>query len=229
MSSIVQNKIQSDLVAMQSPKLAAFNARLVPTVAAPNILGISTPNLRKYASTLANPKQFMDTLPHLYFEENQLHSILLSNIRDFDVAVRAVDTFLPYIDNWATCDQLVPRVFAKNTVALLPWIRRWLRSRHNFTVRFAIACLMRFYLGAALRPEYSDMVASVVPGDYYVDMMRAWYFATALAKNWDEVVPVLQNGRLDPWTHNRTIQKAIESYRITPAQKQYLRTLHRKN
>lgn len=224
----MQHKIQSELFAMRNEKLAAFNARLIPTVAPDSILGIPTPNLRKYAKTIENSDAFLDILPHRYFEENQLHAILLSKIRDFDACVAATDAFLPYIDNWATCDQLVPRVFAKNITELLPWIRRWIKSRHNFTVRFAIGCLMRFYLGDNLRTEYIDMAINVGAGDYYTDMMRAWYFATALAKNWDDILPVLRDGRLDTWTHNKTIQKAIESYRITPEQKETLRHLHRR-
>lgn len=224
----MQSKLQFDLIQLRDEKLAAFNARLVPTVAPDTVLGISTPKLRKYARTIEDFAAFLDTLPHMYFEENQLHAILLSGIRDFDACVAATDAFLPYIDNWATCDQLVPKIFAKNITELLPWIHKWISARHNFTVRFAIGCLMRFYLGDNLRPEYIDMVINVRAGDYYIDMMRAWYFATALAKNWDDVVPILRDGRLDRWTHNKTIQKAIESYRITPEYKETLRHLHRK-
>ena len=224
----MQNKIQSELIAMRDAGLAKFNAKLIPTVALESILGISTPNLRKLIASIENQQQFLDTLPHKYFEENQLHAILLSKIRDFDTCVAAVDTFLPYIDNWATCDQLIPRVFARHRVELVLWVRKWIGARHVFSVRFAIACLMRFYLGDELCSEYLDMVVNCRPGDYYIDMMRAWYFATALAKNWDRVIPILRDGRLDPWTHNRTIQKAIESYRVSPEHKETLRHMRRK-
>lgn len=217
--------IQSDLLAMRDNKLAGFNAKLMPGVPANKVIGIATPKLRKYAKTITAPDAFLDALPHEYFEENQVHAFLLSDIRDFEKCAEKVDKFLPFVDNWATCDQLIPRVFARNTDKLLPYIRRWIKSKHTFTTRFAIGALMRFYLGDKFNPEYADMVVKVKSDEYYINMMRAWYFATALAKNWDAVIDVIKTKQLDTWTHNKTIQKAIESYRISDAQKKYLRNL----
>lgn len=217
--------IQSDLFAMGNEKLAGFNAKLMPGVPKNKIIGIATPKLRKYVKTVTAPDAFLDTLPHEYFEENQVHAFIISNIKNFEKCVKLVDKFLPYVNNWATCDQLIPKAFAHNTDKLLPYICRWIKSKHTFTVRFAIGVLMRFYLGDKFHLEYADMVVNVNSDEYYVNMMRAWYFATALSKNWDAVIDIIKTKRLDKWTHNKTIQKAIESYRITPEQKQYLKNL----
>ena len=217
------NKIISDLLKIQDKKFAKFNASLIPNVAPHKVIGVRTPELRKYAKTITNPNRFLNNLPHAYFEENQIHAFILSDIRDFEKCVNMVDTFLPYIDNWATCDQLIPKVFDKNPDKLLPWIKKWIKSNHTFTKRFAIGLLMRFYLGPRFNSQYANMVINVKSDEYYINMMRAWYFATALTKNWDEVIGIIENKKLDKWTHNKTIQKSIESYRISDNQKKYLK------
>ena len=219
----MQNKIVSDLLNMRDEKFATFNASLIPTTK--NIIGVRTPDLRKYAKTIKSDEKFLSQLPHKYFEENQIHAFILSDIRDFDRCITMVDSFLPYIDNWATCDQLIPKIFAKNTDKLLSWIKKWIKSKHVYTVRFAVGTLMRFYLNDNFKPSYSDMIIKINSDEYYINMMRAWYFATALAKNWDDIIPIIKNKKIDTWTHNKTIQKAIESYRITSEQKQFLTKL----
>ena len=221
----MNNKIYLDLLAMRDEKFAKFNAGLIPNIDCARVIGVKTPILRKYAKNISNIDEFLCELPHFYFEENQIHAFILSEIKDFDKCVMLVESFLPYIDNWATCDQLIPRVFAKNTDKLQPYIRKWIKSKHIFTVRFAIGLLMRYYLGNEFRNEYADMVANVHSNEYYINMMRAWYFATALAKNWDDAILYITQNKLDDWTRNKTIQKAIESYRITDAQKKILRKL----
>ncbi len=220
----MQNKIISDLFEMRDEKFAKFNASLMPGTAQ-NVIGVRTPNLRNYAKKITSPDKFLNSLPHKYFEENQIHAFILSDIRDFEQCVNHIDKFLPYIDNWATCDQLIPKTFAKNTSALLPWIEKWIKSKHVYTVRFAIGLLMRYYLGEKFNSKYATMVINVKSNEYYINMMRAWYFATALAKNWDKVIGIIENKELDTWTHNKTIQKSIESFRITDEKKNYLRKL----
>ena len=219
------SKIVSDLFGMRDEKFAKFNASLMPTATQQKVIGVRTPDLRKYAKTISNPEKFLNELPHKYFEENQIHAFILSDIRDLEKCVKMVDTFLPYIDNWATCDQLIPKTFAKNLDKLLPHIHKWIKSKHTYSVRFAIGLLMRFYLGDNFDSKYANMVISVTSNEYYINMMRAWYFATALAKNWDEVICIIENKKLDTWTHNKTIQKANESFRITPIQKRFLAAL----
>ena len=219
------HKIISDLFAMRDEKFAKFNASLIPTTDAKNVIGVRTPLLRKYAKTISSSEKFLSKLPHKYFEENQIHAFILSDIRDFEKCINLVDAFLPYVDNWATCDQLIPKIFARNTDRLLPYIRKWIKSKHTYTVRFAIGLLMRFYLGEKFDSSYADMIAKIKSDEYYINMMRAWYFATALSKNWDDVIGIIENKKLDTWTHNKTIQKSIESYRISAEQKEYLRKL----
>lgn len=221
----MHDKIVSDLFNIRDEKFAKFNASLIPTTDAKNVIGVRTPLLRKYAKTISSSENFLSKLPHKYFEENQIHAFILSDIRDFEKCINLVDAFLPYVDNWATCDQLIPKIFAKNTDRLLPYIRRWIKSKHIYTVRFAIGLLMRFYLGEKFDLSYADTVIKIKSDEYYINMMRAWYFATALSKNWDDIICIIENKKLDPWTHNKTIQKSIESYRISAEQKEYLRKL----
>ena len=220
-------QIQSDLFNMRDDKFAKFNASLLPGLSQKSIIGVRTPELRKYAKTIQNANKFLNKLPHTYFEENQIHAFILSDIRDFDTCVDLIDKFLPYIDNWATCDQMAPKIFAKNTNKLSPWVNKWIKSKHVYTVRFAIGVLMRYYMGDKFTPEYTEFVKNINTNEYYINMMRAWYFATGLAKHWDIMIKIIENNCLDLWTHNKTIQKAIESYRITKNQKQYLRQLKR--
>lgn len=228
MTIIEQDDILSQLFALQDTAYKAFQCKLMPTVDPHRVIGVRTPALRQLAKKLANsPKAtaFLATLPHQYYEENNLHGFLIESIKDFDHAVEAVEAFLPYVDNWATCDTMSPKVFGKHRAELLLHIREWMASGETYTMRFGIGMLMRWYLDEAFVPDYPAMVADVKSEEYYVNMMIAWYFATALAKQYDAILPYFQKQRLNKWTHNKAIQKAIESYRITPEQKVYLRTL----
>jgi len=221
----MHEKIVSDLFAMRDEKFAKFNAGLIPTTESKRVIGVRTPELKKYAKTISNADKFLCDLPHEFFEENQIHAFILSDIRDFEKCVKLVDAFLPFVDNWATCDQLIPKIFAKNTDKLLPYIRKWIKSKHTYTVRFAIGMLMRYYIGDKFDSSYADMVVGIHSNEYYINMMRAWYFATALSQNWNDIIGIIENKKLDPWTHNKTIQKSIESYRISDKQKQILKQL----
>ena len=224
--------IQTQLFALRDEAYAAFLAKLIPTVPTETVIGVRTPALRKLAKALSGTPEaarFLEVLPHRYFEENQLHAFLLCEMRDFDACVAALERFLPFIDTWATCDQLSPRVFRKNAVSLLPYIETWLKSDQTYTIRFGIGMLMQHFLDDRFSPAYLDRVARIQSEDYYVNMMLAWYFATALAKQYDATLPVLKSRRLSVWVHNKTIQKAVESNRITDEQKAFLKTLKRKN
>ena len=202
-----------------------FSSKLMPTVNKSKVIGIRTPILRKYAKTLDNYDNFLTELPHEYFEENNLHAFLIERETDFDRCIEMLDAFLPYVDNWATCDSMKPRVLKKEPERLLIHIEKWLNSKDVYAVRYAINLLMSFYLDDNFDEIYLRMVASVTTDEYYINMMRAWYFATALAKQYKEILPYIENRELDSWTHNKTIQKATESYRISKEQKKYLRTL----
>ena len=221
-------ELQQQLFALQDRDYRNFNSRLIPTVDPQRVIGVRTPVLRRLARELKgseSAEQFLQDLPHFYFEENQLHAFLIANLRGFDDAMTEVERFLPYVDNWATCDQLSPAAFKKNLPALETACAGWLRSDQVYTVRFGIGMLMRYFLDDAFSPEYLAMVGEVSSEEYYVNMMIAWYFATALAKQYDCALPYLQQRKLGQWVHNKTIQKAVESYRITPEQKESLRTL----
>lgn len=223
----IEQSVQAQLLAMQDLKYRDFQCRLMPTVPPETVIGVRTPALRKYAKAFAKTPEsaeFLKILSHSYYEENNLHGFLIESMKDYGQAVAALDAFLPYVDNWATCDLMRPRVFQKHLPELLGDIRRWMASDHPYTVRFGIEMLMTFYLDEHFCPEYLDWVAAVESGEYYVNMMVAWYFATALAKQYAAALPYIEGRRLEPWTHNKAIQKAIESYRITDAQKGYLRT-----
>lgn len=223
-------KIQKRLFELQDKEYAAFQAKLIPTVDTKRIIGVRTPALRAYAKELFKAggyEKFLTALPHKYFDEDQLHAFLISLEKDYDTVLAQLAAFLPYIDNWATCDQLSPKVFQKHLDELLVHIKAWLTSDHTYTVRFAIGMLMQFYLGEAFSPEYLGLVAAVESEEYYVNMEIAWYFATALAKQYDDTVPYIEEHRLSPWTHKKTIQKAVESYRITPEQKEYLKSFRK--
>lgn len=204
-----------------------FQAKLIPDLSM-EMIGVRTPVLRKMAkeySKRENISLFFEDLPHHYFEENQLHGFILSNEKEFSVCIKHLEAFLPHINNWATCDQTSPKVFKKETEKLLPYIKQWIASKHTYTKRFAIKMMMEHYLGEEFSEEYLELVAGVRSEEYYVNMMIAWYFATALAKQYDATLPYIEEKRLEPWTHNKAIQKAIESYRITKEQKEYLGTL----
>ena len=221
-------EIRAELFRLQDPQYRGFQAKLIPTVDPKRMIGVRTPALRSLAKTLAKDPEtalFLADLPHAYFDEDQLHAFILSELKDFDRCLGEVERFLPYIDNWATSDQLSPKAFKKRKQALLPAIKGWLKSGHVYTVRFGIGMLMQHYLSEAFDPVYPAWVADIRSEEYYVNMMRAWYFATALAKQYEAALPYLQEGRLDPWTHNKAIQKAVESYRVPAERKDYLKTL----
>lgn len=216
---------------MQDAGYRGFQAKLIPNIPYETIIGVRTPALRAFSKEFrlsAERDAFMAHLPHTYYEENNLHGFLIEYMRDFDETVAALDVFLPYVDNWATCDMTNPKSLKKDKTALLAAIRRWLASEHTYVVRFGIKTLMQYYLGEDFREEYAEMVLLVKSEEYYVNMMRAWYFATALAFQYEKILPILQDGRLDDFTHQRTIRKAVESFRITAAQKAELRSFLRK-
>lgn len=224
-------EIQRRLFALQDNEYRAFTAKLNPTVDPETIIGVRLPAIRALAKELKNTTQardFLQALPHEYFEENHMHSFLLSNIKDFDEGIREIEHFFPYIDNWAVCDSIRVKAFQKSPEQLLPYIEKWLQSSHPYTVRSGIMCLMNYFLNERFDTAYPDMVAAVHSEEYYVRMMQAWYFATALAKQYDATLPYLTDHRLDKWVHNKTIQKAIESYRVSDEHKACLRTLKRK-
>lgn len=220
--------IQARLFALRDEAYRDFNSKLIPSVDSALVIGVRTPELRALAKELYGTEEaarFLQTLPHKYFEENQLHAFLLSLIKSYDECAAALDDFLPFVDNWATCDQLNPKVLGKNKDKLLIKIREWIASEHVYTARFAIGQLMRWYLDEDFKTEYADMVCAARGEDYYLSMMQAWYFATALAKQYELTLPYIAERRLDKWTHNKAIQKAVESYRVTPEHKAELRAL----
>lgn len=220
--------IRETLFSLREEKYAAFQAKLIPDVAPERVIGVRTPALRKLAKTLrgsGQAEEFLKALPHEFFEENNLHAFLLCEMKDFEACVQAVEDFLPYVDNWATCDQLRPGIFAKNKQALLPHIRRWVASEQVYTRRFGIGMLMSHFLDEDFREEYLSLVSDIRSEEYYVNMMIAWYFATALAKQYEAALPYLETRRLAPWVHNKTIQKALESFRVSDGHKTYLKTL----
>lgn len=223
-----ESKILGRLMELRDPSYGEFQKKLIPTVNPETVIGVRTPELRKLAKEIAKQGEgeaFLQCLPHVYFDENQLHAFLIAEEKDFARCIARVEAFLPYVDNWATCDQLSPGVMKKHREELLPYIRKWLESDHTYTVRFALGMLMQHYLDDAFEPSFLELAAGVRSEDYYIRMMAAWYFATALAKQYGAALPYIERQALEPWTHNRAIQKALESYRITPEQKEYLKTL----
>ena len=222
--------IQSKLLSMQDTAYRDFNAKLIPTVDPKLMIGIRTPLLRKFAKDLfkTEPKQaaaFMQTLPHRYFEENNLHAFLIENIKDFDTAITETERFLPFIDNWATCDSFSPSIFKKYPDAVYQKILTWIQSAHTYTVRYAINLLLSNYLDDRFKPAMLELVSAIKSDEYYINMMIAWYFSFALIKQYNAALPYIKKQTLDPFTHNKTIQKAIESRRIPAEIKDYLRTL----
>lgn len=225
---IKQTDILQTLYANADAVYRDFNAKLIPNVSAKSFIGVRTPVLRNLAKNMVKSdvyKDFIANLPHKYFEENQLHAFILSLISDFDIVMYEIERFLPYIDNWATCDQMSPNVFKKNKGALLKHICKWVKSKDTYTVRFAIKCLMQYWLDEDFDEKYADMVAQIKSDEYYVNMMRAWYFATAVAKQYNRILPYFEKGRLDEWTRVHSIQKALESFRVSDEHKKELRLL----
>ena len=225
-------RIKEELFRLQDTGYRDGQAMIIPTVDPETFIGVRTPALRAYAKELlksGDVSEFLRDLPHAHFDENQLHAFIISELKDFDECLAEVNRFLPYVDNWATCDQLSPKVFKKHRPELLESIRIWIASDEAYTIRFGIGMLLAHYLDDAFDPAYLGMVAPIRSDEYYVNMMIAWYFATALAKQWDAALPYIELQRLDVWTHNKAIQKSVESRRIAPEQKEYLKGLRRKS
>ena len=223
----IKSIIQKTLISMSDKEYREFTSHLMPTVKKSKIIGIRIPILRHYAKNLENYESFLNELPHKYFEENNLHAFLIEREKDFNRCIEKLDAFLPYVDNWATCDSMKPKVLKREPEKLLIHINRWLKSKDVYAVRYAINLLLSFYLDENFKKEYLSLVADVKSEEYYINMMRAWFFATALAKQYEETLLYIQNNLLDIWTHNKTIQKANESLRISNEQKQYLKKLKR--
>ena len=220
--------LQERLFELQDTKYRDFHSKLIPDIEKDRVIGIRTPMLRRFAKEFGKTPEaadFLEELPHDYYEENNLHMMLLTPMKDFGKCLEQIERFLPYIDNWATCDLPLPKCFEKHKQELLKHIRSWIASGETYTIRYGMGVLMRLYLDGDFRPEYPEWVTGVSSEEYYVNMMIAWYLATALAKQWDAVIPYLEERRLSPWVHRKTIQKAVESYRITPEQKVYLKGL----
>ncbi len=226
----IEQSVRTRLFELQDIKYKDFHSKLMPTVDPDLVIGVRTPQLRKFArefSKTPEAAEFLKKLPHKYYEENNLHGFLVEAMKDYEECIAAVNAFLPYVDNWATCDLMRPKVFGKHLQELLAQIRIWMESKETYTIRFGIEMLMTFYLDEQFDIAYPELVAGVQSEEYYVNMMIAWYFATALAKQYEAVIPYIEQGWLARWTHNKAIQKAVESYRITEEQKAYLRTLRK--
>lgn len=225
---MVIDEIREMLFAKQDTAYRDFQAKLIPTMDKETVIGVRTPELRKMAKQLAKREDistFLGVLPHSYFEENQLHAFIIAERKDFAQCMEELTAFLPYVDNWATCDQMSPRVFKKHRQELLPYIREWIVSDETYTVRFGVGMLMTHFLDGDFDKTYPQMVSEIRSEEYYVNMMIAWYFATALAKQYEAVLPYIEEKKLDTWTHNKAIQKSVESSRIAPEQKAYLKSL----
>lgn len=223
-----RSELQKQLFEFQDINYREFHSKLMPGIDKETVIGIRVPVLRKFAKQFAKTEaaeQFIQELPHTYYEENNLHMMLITAISDYEKCLSEVQRFLPYINNWATCDFPEPKCFVKHKQELLPEIQSWMASGETYTVRYGIGMLMRLYLDADFSPEYIEWVTGVQSEEYYVNMMIAWYLATALAKQWESTIPYLEERRLSEWVHKKTIQKAVESYRITEEQKVYLRGL----
>ena len=222
--------IRDRLFELQDFKYRDFHSRLMPTISKELIIGVRTPDLRKLAKVISKTpyaSEFISVLPHKFYEENNLHAFIIESIRDYDNCISELNRFLPFVDNWATCDMMRPKIFKKHLPELLSQIKAWMASGETYTVRFGIEMLMCYYLDDSFDACYPQWVSQISSDEYYIKMMAAWYFATALAKQYDEIIPYLEQNRLDADTHNKTIRKAVESFRITDEQKEYLRGLKR--
>ena len=225
---MITEEIRQSLFELQDIKYRDFQVKLIPGKDMETMIGVRTPELRKLAKQMLKREEigeFLRDLPHRFFDEDQLHAFIVSGIKEYGKCMEELMRFLPYVDNWATCDQMSPGIFKKHRPELLAEIREWLGSEHTYTVRFGIGMLMQHFLDEDFDPAYPELVAGVHSEEYYVNMMIAWYFATALAKQYDAVLPFIEGRRLEPWTHNKTIRKAVESYRISDEKKEYLRSL----
>ena len=224
--------VQEKLFELQDKKYAEFQAKLTPGVSKESFIGVRVPEVRKLAKELTsegNYSAFLSQLPHKYYDENMLHGLLVSEIKDYNKCIEELERFLPYVDNWAVCDIMSPKIFKKHKAELLEKIKEWSASKHIYTCRFGIEMLMSHFLDEDFKPEYLEIPATIKSEEYYVRMMVAWFFATSLSKQWDATLPFLKENRIsDDWTHNKTIQKARESYRITKEQKELLEKMKRK-
>lgn len=221
-------KIYKELQALKEKEYADFQAKLVPTIEPSTILGIRVPKLRALAKSYIRDQEcqvFLDSLPHNYYDENMLHAILISEMKDYDKCINRLEAFLPYVDNWAVCDIMSPKLFKRYKEDLMPRIKVWMASEETYTIRFGLGMLMAHFLDEDFRPEYLDMASCIRSDEYYVNMMIAWFFATALAKQWEVSLPYIEDKRLDDWTHKKAIQKARESLRISKEKKEYLKGL----
>ena len=228
MNTKLEQEIQAKLFAMQDLKYRDFHSKLIPTIAKERYIGVRTPDLRKFAKAFSKQPEameFLESLPHQYIEENNLHAFLIETIKDFDTAMAYTEKFLPFIDNWATCDLFSPKLFKKHPEEVYEKVKLWLKSDRTYTVRYGIVTLLGNYLGGEFRPEMLNLVAEIRSEEYYVNMAVAWYFSTALIKQYDAALPYIENRRLSVWVHNKAIQKAVESYRIDADTKQYLKSL----
>ena len=219
--------IEEKLFELQDKKYQEMQFKIIPNIDSKTIIGVRTPDLRNLAKELIKDdySAFLNNLPHKYFDENQLHAFIISEIKDYDECIKYINSFLPYVDNWATCDQMSPKIFKKHTDKLLNEIKNWLKSKETYTIRFGIGMLMQYFLDSKFKEEYLEWVSSIKSEEYYVRMMIAWYFATALAKQYESALPYIENKKLDIWSHNKAIQKSIESYRVTDEHKEYLKAL----
>ena len=225
------NNILKKLFILQDEDYKVFQSKLLPSIDSETIIGIRTPNLRRFAHEFAKTEEasaFMGNLPHTYYEENNLHAFLIESLGDFEKTVNALNLFLPYVDNWATCDMMSPKIFARNKENLLPFIEKWLASDHIYTARFGLVMLMKHYLDEDFSPVYLEKAAAVSLDSYYTEMAKAWFFAEALIKQYDATLPYLKEKRLSGWVHNKTISKACDSFRISSETKEVLRTLRLK-
>ena len=223
-----KNDLHKKLYSLQDLKYRDMQIKIIPNLDPDSIIGVRTPDLRIIAKDMVKAgdhTEFLKALPHEYFEENQLHAFILSGMKDFDMCITELQKFLPYVDNWATCDQMSPKIFKKKKEELPKYIEEWIRSDKTYTVRFSVGMLMEHFLDDDYDPGYPEMVAGLRSEEYYVNMMIAWYFATALAKQYESILPFIEGKKLDNWTHNKAIRKSIESRRITEEQKNYLRSL----
>ena len=224
---MILETIRERLFSMQDLEYRDFHAKLIPNIEKEKIIGVRTPDLRKFAKSLSyeEMEDFLKVLPHEYYEENNLHAFLIEREKDFEQCLVKIESFLPWVDNWATCDMMQPKVLGKHRDKLLSYIDRWLAAKDIYTVRFALNLLMTYYLDDGFRVEYLERAAAISSEEYYINMMIAWYFATALAKQYEATLPFLTGRRLPVWVHNKTIQKAVESRRVTPEQKEFLKKL----
>lgn len=227
----IEKEYQERLFELQDMEYQAFHSKLIPNVSPEKVIGVRTPMLRKLAKELTKEdgwQEFMDCLPHSYYEENNLHGFFIETIKDYDRCIEELNRFLPYVDNWGTCDLISPKVFQKHLPELREQILVWLESKDTYVVRFGMGMLLKYFLDSAFEPDDLALVAGKACEEYYINMMIAWYLATALAKQWESTVLLLEEKKLPVWIHNKTIQKAVESRRITEEQKEYLRSLRMK-